>query len=100
MSITILSFDPKVYSTTALLKACYRFNDRFVFDIQTGLDKIEVHVESKRSDIGPEALRLALQDFRTEALDQNLRERIGAETAGVRNLILAHAFSRTGLVAQ
>lgn len=100
MSTTSLSFDPQVYSTPALLKACYRFSDRFVFDVKSEASKIEVHVESRRHDISPEALHLAMQDFRTEVLDQNLREKVRAETESVRNLILAHAFSRTGLVNQ
>ena len=36
-------------------------------------------------------------EFRSEVLDQVLRERIRAETADVRNLVLALAFSKTGL---
>ncbi len=32
-----------------------------------------------------------------ELLDQELREQIAVETAPLRNLILAHAYSRTGL---
>jgi His-Xaa-Ser system protein HxsD len=36
-------------------------------------------------------------DFRNEVLDQVLRERIRAETSDIRNLVLALAFSRTGL---
>jgi His-Xaa-Ser system protein HxsD len=39
-----------------------------------------------------------IQDFRKEVLDQHLRARIAKETESIRHLILAHAFSRTGLV--
>ena len=39
-----------------------------------------------------------LAEFRNEVLDQTLRERIRGETQEVRNLILALAFSNTGLV--
>ena len=42
----------------------------------------------------PEAL---IADFRNEVLDQVLRERIRAETEDVRKLVLALAFSKTGL---
>jgi len=39
-----------------------------------------------------------VETFRKEVLDQDLRGSIKAETESVRNLILAHAFSRTSLV--
>jgi His-Xaa-Ser system protein HxsD len=41
-----------------------------------------------------EAARLFFQ----ELLDQELREKIGQETAPLRNLILAHAFSKIDLI--
>jgi len=46
---------------------------------------------------GPEPDANAVADFRTEVLDQALRERIRKETEGVRNLILAKAFSEAPL---
>ena len=39
-----------------------------------------------------------MAEFQNEVLDQVLRERIRNETKEVRNLILALAFSNTGLV--
>ena len=39
-----------------------------------------------------------LDDFKKEVLDQDLRENIKRETEAVRNLILSHAFSKTGLI--
>ena len=47
------------------------------------------------SDADAEAL---VAEFRNEVLDQVLRERIRIETQEARNLILAVAFSGTGLV--
>jgi His-Xaa-Ser system protein HxsD len=35
--------------------------------------------------------------FRNEVIDQDLRRRIARETENTRNLILAMAFSKTGL---
>jgi His-Xaa-Ser system protein HxsD len=39
-----------------------------------------------------------IESFRVEVLDQTLRERIRAETEPIRTMILAQAFSRTGVV--
>jgi His-Xaa-Ser system protein HxsD len=44
------------------------------------------------------AVAALLADFRNEVVDQALRERIRDETQETRNLILALAFSHTGLV--
>jgi len=40
----------------------------------------------------------AAGQFCNEVLDQELREEIAAETRGVRDLLLAHAFSKTSLI--
>jgi hypothetical protein len=37
-------------------------------------------------------------EFCNEVLDQELRETIAEETAGIRNLLLAQAFSKTSLI--
>ena len=95
-----LTFDAAVYSQVAVQKACYRFSDRFASLIKTSPEGLEVTLTPKRKDMSEEGREAALNDFKTEVLDQNLREKIQLETAGVRNLILAHAFSRTGLIGQ
>ncbi|MET3440590.1 His-Xaa-Ser system protein HxsD [Variovorax paradoxus] len=97
MTIT-LTFDSGIYSELAIEKACYRLNDRLSFDIKADQGSLIVAIESRRRDSSDTAMDLAVQDFRAEVLDQNLREKIKVETAPVRNLILAHAFSRTGLI--
>jgi len=38
--------------------------------------------------------------FRTELVDQSLREQIGAKTEHVKTLILSNAFSKTTLIPQ
>lgn len=95
-----LVFDPAVYALMAIEKSAYRFSDRFIFHIETTLAGVKVTLKPKRKDMSEEAYQVALDDFQTEVLDQNLREKIQLETAPTRNLILAHAFSRTGLVDQ
>ncbi len=95
-----LIFDPAVYALIALEKAAYRFSDRFTCQIETTPTGLQVTLKPKRGDMSTETHRAALDDFQTEVQDQNLREKIKLETAPIRNLILAHAFSRTGLVSQ
>lgn len=97
-----LEFDSNAFTLTAVQKACYRF---------TNVASFEVRVETKdnksailvivttlglKSEVGLEHLKKLI---RNEALDQQLREQISADTQDVRNLILAHAFSKTGLIA-
>ncbi|CAN7740273.1 His-Xaa-Ser system protein HxsD [Variovorax sp. LjRoot178] len=95
-----LTFDLNLYSMLAVEKACYRFSDRFACIMNTKDSDLIVELSPKRKDMSDEAREIALNDFKTEVLDQNLREKIKTETAPVRNLILAHAFSRTGLIGQ
>lgn len=98
--ISTLVFDPAVYALMAVEKAAYRFSDRFTCQIEITQAGLQVTLKPKRSAMSEEAHQVALDDFQTEVLDQNLREKIKLDTAPIRNLILAHAFSRTGLVNQ
>ena len=93
-------FDPAVYTLIAVEKAAYRFSDRFTCQIETTQAGLQVRLKPKRRDMSEATYQAALDDFQTEVLDQNLREKIKLETTPIRNLILAHAFSRTGLVSQ
>lgn len=95
-----LFFDPAVYALIAIEKAAYRFSDRFTCQIETTQARLQVTLKPKRANMSEETHQVALDDFQTEVLDHNLREKIKLETAPMRNLILAHAFSRTGLVGQ
>ena len=95
-----LVFDPAVCALIALEKAAYRFSDRFTCRIETTQAGLQVTLKPKRANMSDETHQAALDDFQTEVLDQNLREKIKIETAPIRNLILAHAFSRTGLVSE
>lgn len=95
MSERSLSFDRAGHSLDAVQRAAYRFSDRLSCDIADGPETIDVIVHLADGAGEPETV---LADFRIEVLDQTLRERIRAETADVRNLVLALAFSKTGLI--
>lgn len=87
-------FDRAGHSLDAVQRAAYRFSDRMSCDIAEGDEAIEVKLHIAEDQEDADSL---LADFRNEVLDQVLRERIRAETADVRNLVLALAFSKTDL---
>jgi His-Xaa-Ser system protein HxsD len=89
-----VSFDRSAASLDAIQRAIYRLSDRLSCDISTTESAITVAVHPAEPDADIEQL---LGDLRNEILDQTLRERVRAETTDVRNLILALAFSKTGL---
>jgi His-Xaa-Ser system protein HxsD len=88
------SFDPSAHSVDAVQRAAYRLSDLASFEVIVAGNAISVTI-SPLTEEGNLAELVA--ELRSEVLDQVLRERIRAETADVRNLVLALAFSRTGL---
>ena len=87
--------DATAYSADAIQRAAYRFVDRFSFELEREGENFHCTL-CFPDDLDPETVA----DFRTEVLDEVLRERIRAETEGVRNLILSLAFSKTTLIEQ
>src|SRR5579862_6273414 len=91
-----LEFDPKIYSLTAVKKAAYKFGDRCHVQIEkVGERQTRVTLRPKRT---MENLHFLAGEFRNEVLDQDLRETVAQETEGIRNLLLAQAFSETSLL--
>lgn len=98
MSILVLNVDSHVYRLSAIKKAAYRFSDRCTIQINaTHADGIRVQLEFGNLNLDVDVKRIE-QEFWKEALDQELREQIAAETEAVRNLILAQAFSQLPLL--
>jgi His-Xaa-Ser system protein HxsD len=89
-------FDASAHSVDAIQRAAYRFSDRLSLDLvrAEGEFVCNLFLPDELADRVPEVLA----DFRTEVLDQVLRERIRAEAEPVRNLILSLAFSKTDLI--
>jgi His-Xaa-Ser system protein HxsD len=91
-----LTFEAALYSADAIQRAAYNLADRISCDIATEDERYRCTIHlSDASEADVEAL---LADFRNEVLDETLRERVREQTHDVRNLILALAFSETGLV--
>lgn len=99
----VLEFDANAFSLLAVQKACHRFTAVVSFGVELqsrdGKDYIIVTAIpiGTKSEEGLDHLGKLL---RNEALDQQLREQVRTQTEGVRNLILAHAFSKTGLISR
>lgn len=92
----VLTFSKELYSIELIKKAAYRLSAAFSF--QFGLQSDDIVVSMfPTADLGAQEREEALHRFRTELLDQDLRAQIASETQAVRNAVLAHAFSRTGL---
>lgn len=91
-----LEFDASLHSADAIQRAAYKLSDRLTCELTSAGSafRCTLHIPN-----APDAdIEHVLGDFRNEVLDQVLRERIRGETKEVRNLILALAFSNTGLI--
>lgn len=89
-----LTFDAASHTADAIQRAAYRFCDRISIELISGEAEHRCILEA----VGDTNLDALIGDFRTEVLDQVLRERIRAETEPIRTMILAQAFSKTGVV--
>ncbi|MFJ1267875.1 His-Xaa-Ser system protein HxsD [Legionella lytica] len=94
--VEILSLS--TYSLNAIKKTCYKFSPEFSVKLEKVDDeKIKVGFEFNPK-VDNEVRADLIRQFHNELLDQDLREIVFMETESVRNLILAHAFSKTTLI--
>lgn len=90
--------DLAIYSLEAIKKTCYQFSSELAATINK-LDDGKVKVDFLFDDSVNDQMRQELvRQFHNYLLDQDLREIVFKETEEVRNLILAHAFSKTSLI--
>ena len=92
-----ITFDAALHDPDSVQRAAYKFLDAFALTIrlEPGSSQIICNLDFLASFSGSK--EEIEKQFRIEVLDQELRKRIKAETECERNLILAHAFSKTGL---
>jgi His-Xaa-Ser system protein HxsD len=91
------AFEKSVASLDSLKKAAYRFIDRFSVEFLSR-ESSYVCKFGFTPSTSEESADLIIDDFRKEVLDQDLRASIKMETEAIRNVILAHTFSKTGLI--
>jgi His-Xaa-Ser system protein HxsD len=92
-----IAFDSNAHSLDSVKRAAYRLMGHFSTEFRVDGPVIRAVLHFKVDD-SEDAIDAIVEAFRKEVLDQDLRASIKAETESVRNLILAHAFSRTSLV--
>lgn len=80
----------------AVQRALYRLSDRTSGEVRVIDGRIRCTLHPGSDDEND--LVSLLADLNNEVLDETLRARIRDQTADVRNLILALAFSNTGLI--
>lgn len=94
----VAEVDLTLVSKESLLKACYWFSRDFVCEIHNESGRLVEVVLVPRSEISGEELALAREAFIQSAMDFALREKIEAKTSGIRDLLLAKAFSEAGVL--
>ncbi|MGV8842695.1 MAG: His-Xaa-Ser system protein HsxD [Pseudomonas sp.] len=92
-----LTFDHRLYGAESIQKAAYRGMHAFTLDLQVEGDAFSCTLLGNITT-APPAFDKAVEEFKKDVLDYQLRGKLRAETEGVRNLILGVAFSKTGLV--
>jgi len=91
MKEDVITFDAHVFSLDTIKRAIYRFSDKCSFDIQMKDNVITVIFQAKNQDDW-------ITKIKNEVLDQDLRDTLSKETVNIRTLILANAFSNSGLI--
>ncbi|MFP5234345.1 MAG: His-Xaa-Ser system protein HxsD [Acidobacteriota bacterium] len=93
-----VEIDLAFVSADAVLKACHWFSHEYACDLRKKGDAFAEVVLAPRdssSVFDPHAVKDA---FTASALDFALREKIEAKTSGIRELLLAKAFSESGVL--
>jgi len=91
-----VTFDCKLYGAEAVQKAAYRGMNAFTLDLKVAGDGIVCRLVGNITT-EQEAFERAVEDFRKDVLDYQLRAQLQAETAPIRNLIMGLAFSNLRL---
>lgn len=94
-----LVFDERLYDAQALQKAAYRSINSLTIDITISEGQF-ICVVSSNIGVDEPSFLSAVQEFKKDVLDYQLRHRLNAETQPIKNLILGLAFSKTGLISE
>lgn len=101
----VLKVDARLFSREAVLRALYWLSkdlhsevalsdDQQYFTLRLRLKQLVPTLDNPK----PPALEALIAEFQTSLVDSELRVQIQKETAGVRELILAKAFSEAGVL--
>lgn len=98
-----LSINKKVYTAPAVLRVCYWFSRDLWFQIdeQEEILRVTIGLKATRPTLSEPIVKNIeemLPEFLNALLDSQLRVEIQAETAGIRELIIAKAFAESGIL--
>jgi His-Xaa-Ser system protein HxsD len=96
--------DPRIYTREAILRAAYWFTDvAYIHLPESPNDKLAVRISLKQpkatlASPNPLTIKELVGEFCNSLIDFELRRQVEDETASVRQLILAKAFSESGVL--
>lgn len=91
-----ITYDKQSYDAEALQKAAYRGLNYLTLEYT--VDEANYYcILRPNKDISNDDFNAAVEEYRKDVVDYQLRRKIKLETEPVRNLILGIAFSQTGL---
>jgi His-Xaa-Ser system protein HxsD len=93
----VVEVDLSIIGVEALLKTCHWFSRDFICEIRNRNERTADVYLTPRSTAAVD-LTSARDMFTTSAIDFALREKIEAKTSGIRDLLLAKAFSEAGVL--
>ena len=97
-NLVVVAVSLSIVSHEALLKTCYWFSRDYVCEVKTQSESA-ANVLLRPRTVTPEFNPTSIRDaFLTSALDFALREKIEAKTSGIRDILLAKAFSESGVL--
>ena len=94
-----LVFDERLYEASVLQKAAYRSMNSLTVDLATDEGQF-VCALSSNIGVDESSFLSAVQEFKKDVLDYQLRHQLSIETQPIKNLILGLAFSKTGLISE
>ena len=89
--------DTSIYSISAVFATCYKYTDHCYIFLSRSSDPSSIEILFSRKNEGSDLSRVAAE-FYNELIDQQIRIQVNAETAQIRTLIVAQAFSEGNLL--
>jgi His-Xaa-Ser system protein HxsD len=96
--------DPRIYTKEAILRACYWFTDVAYIQVpESPADRLAIRIELKQTtptlaNPKPISIDELVGEFCNSLLDFELRRQVESETATIRQIVLAKAFSESGVL--
>lgn len=97
MTNVVLNFNQRLYDAEVIQKAAYRGQYAFTLDLEFQGEELVCTLLANITT-SSENFAHAVEDFKKDVLDYQLRRKLHDETSAVRNVILGIAFSQSGLI--